>query len=91
MADFFASGRVADLVLVIMALECAGLIAYRRLTQRGVPVSGFALNLLSGFCLALALRCALAGVWWGWTGASLAMAGIAHVLDLKMRWNRPAL
>jgi Flp pilus assembly protein protease CpaA len=91
MADFFASGRIADLILVIMALECVGLVAYRRLTQRGVPASLFALNLLSGFCLALALRCALTGAWWGWIGASLAMAGIAHVLDLTMRWNRPAL
>jgi len=88
MADFFSTGRIADLVLVIMALECAGLIVYWRQTQRGVPPSDFALNLLSGFCLALALRIALAGVWWGWIGASLAMAGLAHALDLTMRWNR---
>jgi hypothetical protein len=91
MADYFASGRIADLVLVIMALECAGLIAYRRFTHRGVLASDFALNLLSGFCLALALRGALVGAWWGWIGASLAMAGVAHVLDLRLRWNRPTI
>lgn len=88
MTEFFAGGRIADLILVVMALEFAGLIAYRRLTLRGVPLSDFALNLLSGFCIALALRGALAGAWWGWIAASLAAAGFAHALDLTMRWRR---
>ncbi|SFK66095.1 hypothetical protein [Methylocapsa palsarum] len=91
MTNFFATGHIADLILVIMALECVVLIAYRRLTKRGIPASGFLLNLLSGFCLVLALRGALAGAGWAWIGASLAIAGLAHAFDLTMRWDRPTV
>jgi hypothetical protein len=37
MADFFASGRVADLILLVLAAEALLLLAWRRRTGRGLP------------------------------------------------------
>jgi hypothetical protein len=88
MSQLFASARIADLILLVMALEGVVLFVYWRLTRRGVAPSEFMLNLLSGFCLALALRGALTGAWWGWTTTSLALAGLAHAIDLTIRWRR---
>jgi hypothetical protein len=88
MAQILATDLLADVILVVMALECVALIVYWRLTRRGVAPSDFALNLMSGFCLALALRAALGGVWWGWIAACLGLAGLAHALDLMTRWRR---
>lgn len=88
MSQLFATDRIADLILLVIAIEGGVLLAYWRLTGRGVAPSEFMLNLLSGFCLALALRSALMGAWWGWTTASLALAGLAHAIDLTVRWRR---
>jgi hypothetical protein len=83
----FASARIVDLILVLVAIEAAALLAYGRATGRGVPPSGLLPNLLSGALLLLALRCALAGTAWEWMALSLGAALVAHLLDLRQRWR----
>ena len=85
MHELFATGRVADVILGMMLLEGVGLVAYRRLTSPGALPPDVLLNLLSGAFLVLALRGALTGLAWGWLGASLAGALLAHLLALRHR------
>lgn len=88
MSGWFASGRVVDLVLVLVALEAALLVWHRRRSGRGVPAAEALAFLLSGAFLLLALRAALAGASWEWVAAPLAGAGVAHLVDLRLRWRR---
>lgn len=44
-------------------------------------------NLAAGFMLLVALRLALADVGLPLVGLSLLAAGIAHLVDLRRRWN----
>lgn len=88
MSWLFASGRVVDLVLVLMAVEGAALALHRSRTGRGVPIPGLLAFLCAGACLLLALRGALVGAPWWWMAAALAGAGAAHAADLALRWRR---
>jgi hypothetical protein len=87
MAPLFASGRIVDLILIFTVVEIAVMAIYRRRTGHGVPTTDLAFNLLSGLFLLGALRCALAGSWWGWIGACLFGSLIAHATDLWRRWR----
>jgi hypothetical protein len=35
----------------------------------------------------LALRAAIADLWWGWIAAPLTLALVTHVIDLARRWH----
>jgi hypothetical protein len=87
MAGLFASGRIVDLILIFSVIEVVLLGAYHRRTGRGVGLRDLAPNMLSGVCLLLALRCAVADAWWGWIGLCLFASLIAHVWDLRRRWK----
>lgn len=88
MAEMFSSGRVVDLVLLLVALEAALLFAWHRRTGRGLPPAALVGFLGAGACLMLAVRAALTGAWWGTVGAWMAAAGAAHVFDLWWRSRR---
>jgi hypothetical protein len=83
----FASGRIVDMILALMVIEAMLLALYRRGTGHGPVLADMMPTLLAGFALLAALRCALAGWWWGWIGACLAAALAAHVADLSRRWR----
>ncbi|MGQ0455685.1 MAG: hypothetical protein ACT4OU_01350 [Hyphomicrobium sp.] len=87
MQDLFQSGRIADIVIALMAIEAVALIAYARATGRGIPARQVLSNLTAGVCLFLALRLALTGAPWTWIGGALAASLAAHLADLKSRWN----
>lgn len=87
MNEVFASGRIIDLILGLVACEWIALAAYR-LTRRGVAPRDFSVNLVSGVFLMLAVRQALTAAAWGWVAACLLGALTAHVIDLAMRWRR---
>ena len=87
MAEFFTTGRIADLILGFMALEAVFLIAYRRRTGSGIAVSDLVGNLLPGICLVLALRSALVQAWWGWIALCLTLALFGHLAELRGRWR----
>lgn len=86
MTSLFASGRVVDLILGLIALEAVALAVYRSRTGRGLAVPRFAGFLLSGAFLMLALRAALVDAWWGWIALCLGASLVAHLVDLRQRW-----
>ena len=90
MAEFFASGRVVDLVLAIVVVETLCLVALRLRTGNGLPVAALAVNLLSGAALMLALRAALVQADWVWVAAPLCASFVVHLGDLALRWERAA-
>ena len=88
MGEFFANGRVIDLILIMMLIEGALLTLYHRKTGRGIPPADLAGFLLSGLFLMLALRAALVGAWWGWVSLGLTAALITHLADIALRWRK---
>jgi len=89
-AELFATGRVVDLILALMALEGALLTAFWARTGRGVAPADLVPNLLAGVCFLLALRAALVGAGWGWVALGLAAALPAHLIDLRRRFSASA-
>jgi hypothetical protein len=88
MAELFASGRLIDFILIVVVLEAALLIFYRRYTGRGIAPADLLPNLCAGALLLLALRLTLAGSGWMMASGCLAAAGLAHVIDVTRRWRR---
>lgn len=85
MSDLFATGRIVDLILALVALEALALMALGR--RRGVAVLDVVAALAPGVALMLALRAALTDAWWGWVAAWLGASLIAHLADLSRRWG----
>ncbi len=85
MEPFFASGRVAEVVLAFLLLEALVLaVAGARLGWSGA-LRDLRWNLAAGAALVLALRAALGGSAWTWIAAFLAAALVAHALDVLAR------
>ncbi len=85
MAEFIQSGRVADLVMLCLIVEASLLGVWRWRTGRGLSWASIAALAVPGMMLALALRAALTGAWWGWVAISLGAALLAHLADLHWR------
>ena len=90
MAEWFATGRIVDLVLVLTALEGLALAAYRLWTGRGLAPGDLFANLAAGMALLLALRAALLDAGWGWIALALTGALVAHLIDLGRGWKAAA-
>ena len=86
-AEFFTSGRAADLALAAILVEALAIWLWRRRTGRGPRLSDVAPFLVAGAFFALALRSALVGAAWPWTAAALAAAGVAHAVDIARRFR----
>jgi len=85
--SLYDSGRVADLLLLLVAAEGAGLVwLHRRVGRPGLPW-GILLNLLTGAALVAALGAALRSWPWTWIAAALLMAFVGHLADLILRWR----
>ena len=80
------SGRIVDVILVLMAAEFAAVVIYRWRTTRGPSPADAVVILLAGLFLLLALRAALTGAEWFWIALFLFAALIAHLADLRRRW-----
>ncbi|MEQ8405999.1 MAG: hypothetical protein RKE49_12945 [Oceanicaulis sp.] len=80
----FASGRIIDLILVLVAIEALVLALIPRLrgSMRPLDVAGL---LLPGVMLMLAVRTALTGAPYTMTAAMLAAALVFHLLDVARR------
>jgi len=77
---YFASGRAADVILLILAAELACLTLSRRMAVAD------AVGLIApGMLIVLALRGALTGAAWPWVAAPLAAALPFHLFDLVRR------
>jgi lysylphosphatidylglycerol synthetase-like protein (DUF2156 family) len=78
---------IVDGILILVLLEAAALLVYRRLTGAGIEPTGLISNLLAGVFLLLALRGALSNLSLAWIGACLAAALAAHISDMTHRWR----
>jgi hypothetical protein len=85
MSELFASGRVVDLIVVLVILEGVALAAYHRRTGRGIGPRALWWNLVAGCALLFALRNALMHAEWPAISACLLVAFGAHVADLRKR------
>ena len=88
MNELFASGRVADLILLVLVFEGLALWLFHQRTGRGLPLSVVLPFLLAGGAFALSLRAALTGAGWPLVALPLLGALVAHVWDLAARWRR---
>jgi hypothetical protein len=88
MAELFASGRLVDLILILVVVEGTALMLYWRRFGGGVSPFDLLPNLCAGAFLLLAMRAALTGGGWMVASGCLAAAGLAHLADLYRRWRR---
>jgi ABC-type uncharacterized transport system permease subunit len=88
MEQLFASGHIADLILLLMAAEYLFLRLYLRRAGQCFKSLGLGGYLLSGAFLLLALRAALTDMGWPWTALFLAAAFAVHLADLHGRLTR---
>jgi hypothetical protein len=79
-----------DGVLAFAVLEALVLAVCCRRSAHGPSFAELAPNLTAGLCLMLALRASLAQSGWHWMALWLALAGLAHAVDLWFRWRRSA-
>lgn len=90
MSELFESGRIVDLILLLMALEALLICALAYGLRLRLPVAGLCLNLAAGACLLLALRAVLLDSGWWLAGAWLSAALFAHLGDLWLRLRQPS-
>jgi hypothetical protein len=83
--DLFASGRIADLILLILAAEFTFLFWRARPGSRGAAAVELVFRLAPGACLLFALRAALTGQSWIWIAAWLTASLPLHIGDLLRR------
>jgi hypothetical protein len=86
MDELFQSGRIVDIILGLMLLECLALWLFKRTTGIGPPFLALLPNLAAGGFLLLAVRSALTGADWFAAAFCLAMALLAHIADLVFRF-----
>jgi hypothetical protein len=80
--------QLIDMVIVMTLCEVLLLGLYHRQTGRGVAPGDFMPSLVAGLALMLAVRAGISDAGWGWMSAALLCAGLAHMADLRRRWNR---
>ena len=88
MISILGDAHLMDLVLAVTIIEGLLLAGYRRWTGRGLPPADYLLNMVSGLCLMLALRCVLTDAPRHWLLLFLIASGVAHGTDLTLRWRQ---
>ena len=83
MATLFEQGWVAGLILLVLIAEAVVLAARGRLSARAAW-----LMMLPGAGFLGAIQAALVGAHWSLVALGLALAGLAHLADLRERLRR---
>lgn len=84
-AALIESGRVVDLILLVLVAEGAVLAALSLKRQAKLPLPGLLLNLVAAGCLVLGLRAVFSDAGWVLAGVWLGGALLAHVGELALR------
>jgi hypothetical protein len=86
MQELVTSGRIVDIVMLVMVAELALLMwLSRRLSGKGFRPAAIIANIAAGGALVMSLRLALTGTTWGWIAACLVAAFLAHAIDIGIR------
>lgn len=88
LSQAIATGRMFDIIAIVMVVEAAGLWLYRRISGHGPGTREVLASIGAGFCLVVAFRVAMAGAATAWTLFFLSCALAAHVLDMERRLRR---
>jgi CBS-domain-containing membrane protein len=88
LAKLFASGRIVDWILLLLACEWVAVLVAQRMLKRSLGVPALLVGLGAGLALLLALRESLLGAPWQAVAAWLAAAFVAHIFDLHFRLKR---
>ncbi len=83
--SLFRSGRIADVVIAVMALEALVFAVAARTRSRTWSLSALLAGLLPGLFLVLALKAALVQAPSLWIAAALSAALVAHLVDVRLR------
>lgn len=83
------SGRIFDIMLVVIALEIVVLIGYRVFTGKGLTVPSIVLNIGAGGSLMVTLKLLYDGAGWQLIAAALVASLFFHTGDLVYRWRNP--
>ncbi len=83
--DLITSGRIANIILAVLAVEAAlvGFLLWRRQQARGLL--SFLASLLAGAALVLCLRAALMNAGWPFVAIFLLAALLAHLAETVLR------
>lgn len=90
MTTAFTLAQLIDGVIAFTLLECLVLFGWHRSTGKGVAPRELLATIVSGLCLMLALRCLAREAPPAWVAAFLLAAGVAHGVDILMRWRHRA-
>ena len=85
MGELFASGRIIDIVLALVAIEVAALPWILKRLGSPVALKSLLPNIAAGAALMLALRFSLTGFAWPWIAGAMSAALAAHLYDLRQR------
>ncbi len=85
MEDWIRSGRIADVMLVVLAVETAVVGYWLWGRGQGYALLSFAASSLAGGSLVLAFRAVLRESGWLFVAIYLGAALLAHVADLVLR------
>lgn len=91
MTDWLADPQIFAVLLGVTLLEMLGLMAFRIITKRGLPIADIMFHLAAGAFLTVACWLALSGALRALVLACLAASGVAHVIDLSRRWRNKGL
>ena len=81
------SGRIVDIMLVVVAVEIIALVGYRLATGKGLSVASIVLNVGAGGSLMVALKLLYDGAACQLIAAALVSALVFHTGDLAHRWR----
>jgi hypothetical protein len=90
MSVFPLSEHGVDLIVGLIAVEALIVLSWRAVFRRGPAPLPFIVNLMAGAFLLLALRYALAGSSEAAVAVCLLAALVAHLADLRLRWEDAA-
>jgi hypothetical protein len=82
-----SSAQLVDVVMGIALLEAVALLAYFRVTGRGVAPLQFLPNLFSGLALMVGLRCVITGQPTRYLAVCLVVSGLLHCVGLWRSWR----
>jgi hypothetical protein len=85
LAELFVSGRIVDWIVLILAFEWVSVLIVQRVLKRSLGSFALLVGLCAGLGLLLALRESLLRARWQAVAAWLAVAFVAHILDLRIR------
>lgn len=85
--DLITSGRIVDIMIAFVIIEVVVLLAYERVSGRGVAPYALLVNVGAGGSLMLALRAVYSEADWTIVAACLVAALVFHTLDIIQRWQ----